>query len=208
MFDGTKSGAYREDDPVAPLGVYGQSKEAGDRAVREGLVRARDPAHRLGLQRARPQFRQDDAAAGGRAAVLRVVARPDRLADQRRRHRRRDRRRSCSSWRPGTRRWGTYNFTGDGAVTWHGFAEAMFERRRALARPAAAGRGDHDRRLSDAGRPPSQFRARLHEDRRGVRHPATPWREALAEVIEELMTVAQNPDRLPPRSSLRLAGEG
>src|SRR5260370_5617502 len=35
VFDGSKTGAYREDDPVNPLGVYGRSKEAGDRALRE-----------------------------------------------------------------------------------------------------------------------------------------------------------------------------
>lgn len=34
VFDGTKDGEYVEDDPVAPLGVYGTSKEAGEQAVR------------------------------------------------------------------------------------------------------------------------------------------------------------------------------
>lgn len=38
VFDGTKDGAYSPDDPVEPLGVYGRSKEAGERAIRETLA--------------------------------------------------------------------------------------------------------------------------------------------------------------------------
>ena len=37
VFDGTKSEPYVEDDPVAPLGVYGQSKWVGEEAVRTAL---------------------------------------------------------------------------------------------------------------------------------------------------------------------------
>lgn len=33
VFDGTKDGAYLESDLIAPLGVYGQSKAAGDAAI-------------------------------------------------------------------------------------------------------------------------------------------------------------------------------
>jgi len=39
VFDGAKVSAYLEDDPVAPLGVYGASKEGGEQAVRTGNPR-------------------------------------------------------------------------------------------------------------------------------------------------------------------------
>ena len=41
VFDGTRSGRYREDDPTGPLGAYGRSKELGERialAARRSVV--------------------------------------------------------------------------------------------------------------------------------------------------------------------------
>lgn len=40
VFDGAKPGLYVEDDPVAPLGVYGASKLAGELAARSGNPRS------------------------------------------------------------------------------------------------------------------------------------------------------------------------
>ena len=37
VFDGSKSEAYREEDSVSPLGVYGESKWQGEDAIRQNL---------------------------------------------------------------------------------------------------------------------------------------------------------------------------
>lgn len=135
VFDGEKKAPYTEDDPVDPLGVYGASKEAGERAVRERL-----PAHlivrtswvydatghnfvrtmlRLGAERDRltivdDQWGAPTAAPDLARALLTATA---SLLDT-----------------PSAGRFGTFHHSGGGATTWYRFARAIF------AHAAAAGR--------------------------------------------------------------------
>src|SRR5438067_5688830 len=126
VFDGRKKGPYREDDPVNPLGVYGRSKEAGDRAVRQALaehVILRTAwvysAHghnfvrtMLRLASERPVLRvvadQIGSPTSGADAARAIAAIVQRIA-------------------AGDDHWGTYNFASAGAVSWHGFAQAIFD---------------------------------------------------------------------------------
>ena len=185
VFDGEKAGPYREDDPVNPLGVYGRSKEAGDRALREALAEhvilrtawvysahghnfvktmLRLAAERPVLRVVADQTGSPTSAADIAAAIATVV---QRIA-------------------VGQGQWGTFNFTGAGAVTWHGFGETIFD----LAEPwrgppprvEAITTTDYP---TPARRPANSV---LDCSRIGEAFGITPrpWRAALAEVIQEL----------------------
>jgi dTDP-4-dehydrorhamnose reductase len=185
VFDGSKKGPYREDDPVNPLGIYGLSKEAGDRAVREALAEhvilrtawvysahghnfvrtmLRLAAERPVLRVVADQIGSPTSAADVAAAIAAIV---QRLA-------------------AGDNHWGTYHFAGGGAVTWHGFAEAIFE----LAVPWR-GPPPKVEAITTAEYPtPAQRPANSVLDCRLVGAvfgiEPRPWREALADVIREL----------------------
>ena len=185
VFDGTKSGPYREDDPVKPLGVYGKSKEAGDQAVRGAL------AHHVILRTAwvysvhGHNFVKTMLRLAGERPVLRVVA--DQIG-------------SPTGARDiagaigaiveqldaGNRSWGTYHFAGGGAVTWHGFAEAIFE----LAAPWRGPPPPVEAIATSDYPTPAQRPANSVLDCRRIGEAfgivPRPWREALAEVIGEL----------------------
>jgi dTDP-4-dehydrorhamnose reductase len=121
VFDGAKLGAYREDDPIAPLGVYGRSKAAGETAVRDAqrehvilrtswvygafghnflktmlrLAATQDELRVVADQRGCPTATRELAD-----AILTIAPRLTAREDI----------------------WGTYHFAGSGATTWHGFA--------------------------------------------------------------------------------------
>ncbi len=189
VFDGGKGSPYTEADPVAPLGVYGRGKEAGERAVRAALeahVILRTAwvhgAHgrnfvktmlRVGAERARLTVVDDQhgnpTAAADLAAGCITVAR--RLLHA-----------------PPPEAFGTFHLAGSGATTWCGFARAIFAEARELAGgpcpevvaiasdqwPTRAPR-PADARL-DCGRI-----ARVY----GLALP--PWRDSLRPVLAELL---------------------
>lgn len=129
VFDGTKGGAYTEEDPVAPLGVYGQSKWAGEEAVRAQTERhvilrtawvfsdhgANFVKTMLRLGREREMLRVVADQHGGPTAAADIAAALLAIARQ-------------VTADPG--RWGTYHFAGQPPTTWYGFAAAIFEEAR------------------------------------------------------------------------------
>lgn len=128
VFDGSKAEPYTEADTVAPINVYGASKQAGEEAVRQAhrrhlilrtsWVYAEHGANfvktMLRLGRERPELKVVADQAGAptsaddiAAALVRIAGRIDDSSEV---------------------AWGTYHLTGRGETTWFGFAERIFVR--------------------------------------------------------------------------------
>jgi len=137
VFDGSKAGPYVEDDPTAPLSVYGQTKLAGEQAIAASgcahiILRTSwvyDTRGKnflrtvLRLAREREELRMIDDQHGAptwaRAiaeATAQIVA---RCAQQRER----------SDWGWG----GVFHLTAAGSTTWAGFAQQILGDYEALA---------------------------------------------------------------------------
>lgn len=123
VFDGQGSQPYREDDPTAPLGVYGASKLAGEEAIRSAggrhlILRTAwvyglhghnflKTMLRLGADRDELRVVADQVGTPTPAALIAdVTAELLRMQD------------ALS---------GTFHLTPRGETSWHGFAEAIFE---------------------------------------------------------------------------------
>ncbi|MDI4658718.1 dTDP-4-dehydrorhamnose reductase [Xanthobacter autotrophicus] len=199
VFDGTKTGAYVEADPIAPLGVYGRTKAAGEAAVRAASER-----HVI----VRTSWVYGAHGNNFLKTMLRLAAEQDLLkvvSDQR----------GCptatrdlaeavlaaaDAAARGDARWGTYHFAGTGATSWHGFASAIVA--------AAAGHTGRKPQISPittadyptpAKRPKnSELASDLFERSFGVR--ALPWEQRVSEVVDALLTQGK-PAEVPVEAS-------
>ncbi len=124
VFDGRKQGAYREDDPIDPINIYGRTKAEGEQAVRAAndkhvILRTSWVYGEFGnnflktmvrLAKTQPELRIVADQTGNptstrdlAAAVLHIAP---RLIE-------------------GDGVWGTYHLSGTGTTTWFGFAETV-----------------------------------------------------------------------------------
>jgi dTDP-4-dehydrorhamnose reductase len=126
VFDGSKTEAYGEDEPIAPLSIYGYTKAEGEAAVRGSI-----PEHIilrtswvfashgtnfvrtvLRLANERPELRIVNDQWGAPTAARDIADAIAAIV------------RSVAQQRPA---WGTFHFTSSEPTTWHGFARSIVE---------------------------------------------------------------------------------
>ncbi len=185
VFDGTKPTAYDEDDAVNPLGVYGKSKEAGERAVRDALERhvilrtswifgakgrnfvkamLRAAAEGDELRVVDDQFGCPTPAADVAEAILAMAP-------------------AVVGGKPGT-----FHFSAAGRTSWHGFAKEIFALRQEITRQPPPPL----RPVATADRPAAAPRP-ANSELDCCRFTATfgiaqrSWRRGLVDVLNELL---------------------
>lgn len=201
VFDGTLDRPYREDDPVAPLGVYGATKEAGERAVRDAtsdhvilrtawvvspfgrnfvktmlkLADTRDELSVVDDQRGCPTSAHDIAK-----AIVLVAGALNRGGP-----------------------FGTFHMAAAGETTWAGLARAVFEESRALGGPTAHVTGIATHEYPTPARRPANSRLDCARLRTAFDVTMPPWRQSCAAIVRRLLSG----DGAAPRPELALGKE-
>ncbi len=192
VFDGRKDGYYQTDDAVAPLGVYGASKEAGEQAVRTG-----NPRHvilrtawvvsphgsnfvktMLRLAETRPELGVVDDQRGCPTSATdiadTVLAITGRLAAS-----------------PDQAPTGAYHFVNQGEATWREFASAIFEMAGARGHPTPKVNAIATADYPTPARRPANSRLDVAKLTQDYAIAPRPWRAALEDIIAALLPAKQ-----------------
>jgi len=187
VFDGSKDGFYTEDDPVAPLGVYGASKREGERAVLAGQSRSVIlrtawvlSAHRgnflktmLRAATANPKLRVVDdqhgcpTSAQDIASAIRTIVR--RLVD---------------GPRAST---GIYHFVNAGEASWCDLARQIFALSAAAGGPTAEVEAITTADYPTPARRPANSRLSTAKVAADYGIQPRDWRPAIRDIIDELV---------------------
>ncbi|HEY9145018.1 MAG TPA: dTDP-4-dehydrorhamnose reductase [Arenimonas sp.] len=184
VFDGSQTRPWREDDPTGPLGVYGQSKLAGEEAIRASgaphkifrLCWVYGPRGNnflltmLRLARERDQLRVVDDQRGTPTSARRIAA---GVA-------------GALQAMPGAS--GTWHLAAEGECSWHGFAVEIFRGAvaRGLLARAPALEAIPSSEFPTPARRPAYSRLDTGAFTRDTGLHLGDWREGLAEALDEL----------------------
>jgi dTDP-4-dehydrorhamnose reductase len=184
VFDGDKDGPWREDDPIGPINAYGRTKAAGEAAVAQSGARAliirtswvfspfgsNFVKTMLAAARVRDELRIVDDQHGRPTAASEIAEFVFAVAP-------------ALTSAVGDASAGVFHFAGDGATTWRGLAEAIFD----------LGAGPRPRITPIAtAQYPTSARRPLNsvldcgKIERVLGVAPRPWREGLAETLAKL----------------------
>jgi len=189
VFDGSKPGDYREDDPVCPAGVYGLSKEAGETLVRQtarkhiiirtswvyaahggNFVRTmlrigtgKEVLHVVDDQHGTPTF------AGDIADAILTIANTITLSNN-------------------DEYWGTFHYSAKGKTTWCGFASEIFRRVAEKNGSTPRVNGIPSSEYPTPARRPLNSVLECGKIERVYSAPRRSWKEGLSEVLDHLLT--------------------
>lgn len=185
VFDGSKRSPWLVDDPIAPLGVYGRTKAEGEMHVRA--------VHPQGSLILRTSWVYSVHGHNFVNTMLRLMNERDEVkvvADQH----------GAPTWSrnlavavwslvKGKPQSGTYHWSDSGRISWYEFAGAIHDMGRALGlvqrdcRVLPIGTGEYP----TAARRPAYSVLDISATEQLLGYAAQPWREALQEMLEELV---------------------
>lgn len=186
VFDGSKDSPYVEDDPVAPLGVYGASKLAGELAVRSGNPRSVVLRTAWVLSPRRANFLKTMLRLAAERPVLRVVADqvgcPTSARDIAEALKTITLRMIADDRAPA----GVYHFVNAGETSWAGLAQEIFSLSAKVGGPSAVVEGIPSSDYPTPARRPANSRLSTAKLARDYGIAPRPWASAVAEIITEL----------------------
>jgi dTDP-4-dehydrorhamnose reductase len=187
VFSGAKPDFYVEDDPVAPLGVYGASKLGGELAVRSANPRHVILRTAWVVSATGNNFVKTMLRLGAERPQLRVVADQrgcPTSAD--------DIARAILAMLPRLRAgpYGTYHFVNGGEATWHGLAEAVFARAAKHGRPAPSVEPIETNDYPTPAARPANSRLATAKIARDFGISPRDWHDAIDEIVDTLLKEA------------------
>ncbi len=188
VFDGSKSAPYVETDPVAPLGVYGRSKLAGEEAVAAAnpsylIFRTAWVYSPVGKNFAKTMLRVGEAR-GALSVVHDQIGNPTSAADI-----------AAALWNitariaasPGAFSSGIYHLTASSEATWAEFAEEILRVSASLGGPSATVTRITSAEYPTPTRRPANSRLDCSKLSRDFGVILPHWRESTRACVEQLI---------------------